>query len=158
MPAVLTETGFLTNSEEEMMMKTEDGQYNIASCIFRGFSNYKSKMESGTSSQPINNQQNTSTPPKKKEITDANSPYVFRVQFYSDDKKDENKFPGMRELFIEEASMNMFRYLSGQFDNYYDAETYLAKLKNEGHRSSFVVVYKNNNRISYSQYKAESGN
>ncbi len=157
MPAVLTETGFLTNSEEEMMMKTEDGQYNIAACIFRGFANYKQKMESQAPAElKVIQKQQVVDVENRSEPTEATTPYVFRVQFYSDKTKDENRFPGMADLYLEDGGNSMYRYLSGRFTNYFDAETYLSKLKYEGHRTAFVVVYKNSIRITYAQYKSET--
>jgi len=45
MPAVLIETGFLSNWSEEQYLKTDAGQSHIASAIFRAFRDYKEEME-----------------------------------------------------------------------------------------------------------------
>ena len=42
MPAVIVETGFLTNKTEEKYLNTEDGQTYIASGIYRGLKKYMS--------------------------------------------------------------------------------------------------------------------
>ncbi len=46
MPSVLIETGFLSNSNEEKFLITEEGQNLIASGIYRAFKEYKSEVES----------------------------------------------------------------------------------------------------------------
>lgn len=46
MPSVLVETGFLTNSQEEKFLASENGQDLIASGIYRAFKAYKSEVES----------------------------------------------------------------------------------------------------------------
>jgi len=46
MPSVLVEAGFLSNSEEEKFLNTDDGQDLIASGIYRAFKDYKSEVES----------------------------------------------------------------------------------------------------------------
>lgn len=46
MPAILVETGFLTNREEEKYMVKEESQYMLASAVYRAFKNYKEELES----------------------------------------------------------------------------------------------------------------
>lgn len=46
MPSVLIEAGFLSNSEEEKFLMTENGQDLMASGIYRAFKEYKSEVES----------------------------------------------------------------------------------------------------------------
>jgi N-acetylmuramoyl-L-alanine amidase len=46
MPSVLIETGFLSNSKEEMFLASDNGQDLIASAIYRAFKEYKAEIES----------------------------------------------------------------------------------------------------------------
>lgn len=46
MPAVLIETGFLSNSPEEKYLRLDEGQSLIASAIYRAFKEYKQSVES----------------------------------------------------------------------------------------------------------------
>ena len=48
MPSVLTEIGFISNPAEEAFMNTEEGQAQIAICLFNAFMNFKASEE-GTS-------------------------------------------------------------------------------------------------------------
>jgi N-acetylmuramoyl-L-alanine amidase len=45
-PSVLVETGFLSNSKEEVFLTSENGQDLIASGIYRAFKEYKNQIES----------------------------------------------------------------------------------------------------------------
>jgi N-acetylmuramoyl-L-alanine amidase len=46
MPAILVETGFITNHEDERYLNSEKGQQEIAECIARAVRRYKEEMES----------------------------------------------------------------------------------------------------------------
>jgi len=164
MPAVLTETGFLTNSEEESYMKTDEGQMQIAYDIFSGFRAYKEKIEKNTpqgNSSLVNDNMNMSTNSviSKSPIAlyDPNAPYTFRIQFQSLNDSVPYQFMEMDAVMIEKSFTNTYRYLTGKFSMYLDAETYLAKVKLLGYHNAFIVVYKDGRRIPFSQYKAETG-
>lgn len=45
MPAVLTEIGFISNPEEEAYMNSENGQKEIADCLFKAILTYKKQLE-----------------------------------------------------------------------------------------------------------------
>ena len=53
MPSVLTETGFITNPEEEKFLNSKEGQDKIASSIFRACSEYIADIESKSSKFPV---------------------------------------------------------------------------------------------------------
>jgi N-acetylmuramoyl-L-alanine amidase len=45
MPAILIETGFLTNTTEEKYLHSDEGQDNIALSVYKAFSDYKQQIE-----------------------------------------------------------------------------------------------------------------
>ncbi len=47
MPAVLVETGFVSNSEEAALLASESGQEATARAVFRAVSAYKERYERG---------------------------------------------------------------------------------------------------------------
>jgi len=49
MPSILIELGFLTNKDEEDFLNSENGRIVMASAIFRGFKEYKERVEGGAS-------------------------------------------------------------------------------------------------------------
>ncbi len=48
MPAALVEIGYITNPDDERFMMSNAGQDKIARSIFKGFQNYKNKLEAKT--------------------------------------------------------------------------------------------------------------
>jgi len=52
MPAVLVETGFITNYNDERYLASEKGQQEIAECIARAVKRYKEQVEKGNISNP----------------------------------------------------------------------------------------------------------
>jgi N-acetylmuramoyl-L-alanine amidase len=49
MPGVLTEIGFINNPEEERYLNSEEGQHQIAMCLYRAIRSYKNDIEKGKS-------------------------------------------------------------------------------------------------------------
>lgn len=45
MPSVLVEVGYITNSEEEKYLQSEEGKYEVASAIYRALRDYKEETE-----------------------------------------------------------------------------------------------------------------
>ena len=54
MPAVLIETGFLTNRTEEEYVASEEGQAQLAQAIFEAFETYKQQVEGAVAEQKSN--------------------------------------------------------------------------------------------------------
>jgi N-acetylmuramoyl-L-alanine amidase len=52
MPAVLVETGFITNYNDERYLNSEKGQQEIAECIARAIKEYKKQLEKGNITTP----------------------------------------------------------------------------------------------------------
>ena len=53
MPAILVETGFITNHDDERYLNSEKGQQEIAECITRAVKKYKDQLENGKVNNPI---------------------------------------------------------------------------------------------------------
>lgn len=73
MPAILVETGFITNHDDERYLNSEKGQQEIAECIARAVKRYKEEMESskgnGTGTNADKDTMNTQ---EKKVLEEAN--------------------------------------------------------------------------------------
>jgi N-acetylmuramoyl-L-alanine amidase len=53
MPAILVETGFITNHDDERYLNSEKGQQEIAECITKAVKRYKEQLEKGNISTPV---------------------------------------------------------------------------------------------------------
>jgi N-acetylmuramoyl-L-alanine amidase len=111
MPGILIETGFITNSEEERFLLSEEGQALIASAIYRAVKNYKHAVEDQSR--------------KKKTEHDI----VFKVQIAYSGKKLEPSpanFKGIKNVERVQDG-RYFRYFTGNARTYEE----IAKLQKE---------------------------
>lgn len=161
MPAVLIETGFLTNKEEETFLANKTNQDKMAGAFFSAFSKYKSKMEG--SEEVVLDQfkdktletealVNPSNEIKESKIENSseNTAIIFSVQIETSDKKiplTASKFKGL-EVF-EYKQDNFFKYAVGNFENNFnDANSYKNDLREKGFQHAFVIAFKNGERIN----------
>lgn len=145
MPSVLTETGFITNPEEEKYLNSKQGQEYIASAIFRACRDYIADIErkSGISAVP------DSTPKLVPEISTpvpaAPDGLQFMVQVATSAVKTAVKpenFKGIKDI-VELGSADRFRYASGIFDEYDEAVQHRKKLESI-FPDAFVIAVKDN--------------
>jgi len=166
MPAVLIETGFLTNAEEEKFLNSDAGQDKIASGIFRAFSAYKAEMEGTEVSPDLIVQTDSKEEPKKtvqaKGVTpDAYGQGVeFRVQFlaakelYPSGHASLKGAENMPVTWVQENGW--YKYRSGPFSNYSEAQTRLQELKKAGYPDAFLIAHHNGERMDVQEARSLS--
>ncbi len=66
MPAILIETGYLTNDTEEAFLASDEGRDQMATSIFRAFSDYKAQLEGQIAPKPIKQPKQSPKTPQKK--------------------------------------------------------------------------------------------
>jgi N-acetylmuramoyl-L-alanine amidase len=170
MPAVLIETGFLTNASEEKFLNSSEGQDQIAAGIFRAVSDYKKEVEKTSSNlqntppvktttevkeTPAVTTINTNTSPPKETVvttpTTVNSNTInYRVQLMVSSRnlnKYSKEFKLVDNLITETLKANLFRYSAGPFNTREGAEAALVKLKKAGFPDAFITVYKGNEKV-----------
>ncbi len=149
MPAVLIETGFLTNRTEEKFIASEEGQNQMAQAIFEAFVQYKTQME-GTGKQTA--AANGKTTPPKSETKPKTEPKpvpvsapvkgAFRIHLLDwPSRLDLNS--GQLALLVdvkEEKAEKNYRYFVGNFATRAEAEKELAEIKILGFRTASVVA------------------
>jgi N-acetylmuramoyl-L-alanine amidase len=150
MPAILVETGFISNAEEEKYLMTDYGQSIIASAIYRAFRDYKNEIEKKSSTQK-------QISPGSKNTNTASS-VVFRVQIKtsSDKLKDGSRalyeFTGVKEHFIK----GIYKYYVGETSDFNE----ILKMQTEVRKKvpdAFVVAFKNDQPISINEAMKEIG-
>jgi N-acetylmuramoyl-L-alanine amidase len=145
MPSVLTETGFITNPDEERYLNSKEGQNNLASSLYRACRDYINEIDSKSGISAVKNQISDT---KDTGIVKTSSPdagLVYMVQISASSQKTEIKpenFNGLKNV-VEINTEDRFRYTSGKFTEYSEAVTYRKKLA-AIYPDAFVIAVKNN--------------
>jgi N-acetylmuramoyl-L-alanine amidase len=151
MPAVLIETGFLTNTEEETFLANTVNQDKMAGAFFDAFRKYKAKMENVKFDESIEitahtTNENTS---KDEKLKIDSEQIFFKVQIETSDSKiplSSSKFKGLD--VYEYKQDNLFKYAVGNFENNFEeANVYKNELRNKGFPHAFVIAIQNGERI-----------
>jgi N-acetylmuramoyl-L-alanine amidase len=162
MPAVLIESGYLTNSSEEGFLLSEDGRDLMATSIFHAFEDYKSHMEGNvpapaakhnsgqkpvakTTPAPKENvappkKTTTATPVGNTQKT-AQSTGKCRIWLMSWPKKMDTKSGqlGLLGNVREEYQDDAYQYYAEGFANCNDAEKMLPEVLNLGFKKAKIV-------------------
>jgi N-acetylmuramoyl-L-alanine amidase len=162
MPAILVETGFISNPTEEKYLMTDYGQSIIASAIFRAFRDYKNRIEKNSKYVPVSvqksNTKKQNVPVNTTNYTKAETGIVFRVQI----KSSVNRIPAGSPEFKGLKNVKEINY-KGIYKYYYgatDSFNEVLKIQTEVRKKipdAFVVSFKNGKRIPLDQALKETG-
>ena len=167
MPSVLIETGFLTHKEEEEFLRKPVNQQKMANSIFKAFQEYKSEIE-GVNTLIVDAQEikdlkdsivevvNDTLLVEEKEVeVDLTDKYIFKVQIETSKtriKLDDRRFKG--EDVSEYKQHQLFKYTVGEYVMDIQSALVLRKeMLEKGFNSSFVVAFKNGERVSITEAK-----
>jgi N-acetylmuramoyl-L-alanine amidase len=152
MPAVLVETGFISNPAEEKFLNSKEGQDYLASSIFRACRDYLNSIDSKSG---ISYEQNQS-PDQETDTTGApvsrSNEVVFMVQITTTTTKTEIKpenFKGLKDI-TEINAQDRFKYAAGSFKDYSDAAQYRKKIEG-AYPDAFVIAVKDNKILPLQQ-------
>jgi N-acetylmuramoyl-L-alanine amidase len=159
MPAVLVETGFLTNSNEEKVLNSKQGQDEVAEAIFKAFKTYKKELDgenvaksAGLLKPP------TSIISEERYAVNVNSVGVFefKVQLAAISNVENSNLAVLIEAkkveIIEENAVK--KVVSKGFKTYEEAVAAKQTWIEAGFTDAFVAVYKNGVRTTMTDYKA----
>jgi len=150
MPAVLIETGFITNAEEERYLNSGKGQDYIASAIFRACRDYMNEIDIKSGISTVReSEQAASKPPEA--LTSPDQP-LFMVQVATASARKEIKpenFRGIRDI-VELEAQDRFKYATGSFQEYSDAVKYRKKIESM-YPDAFVIAVKDNKILPLQQ-------
>jgi N-acetylmuramoyl-L-alanine amidase len=173
MPAVLIETGFATNKEEEKFLASESGETKMAESIFQAFANYKKETEGdkyGGMSKTYypssggdfkeddnkvtnnsNNTNNTQQEENKEDSETVNKDEVlYKVQFLS--SKSELDLSSKTFKSIKKVSFVLengwYKYMSGETNSLTSAKSIKSDLVNLGYKDAFIVSFKGTEKLT----------
>lgn len=131
MPSILVETGFITNTAEEIFLNSESGQNIIASAIYRAVKKYKYETE------------------HQNEKFTAKKDIIFKIQLAFSSKKidtNPNNFKGIKNVECVEDGI-YYRYFTGNTKSY----NKIAKLQKEVQKKipeAYVIAFNNGKLIT----------
>ncbi len=161
MPAVLIETGFITNPDEEKYLMSDYGQDIIASAIYRAFKQYKTRIEENSNFVLANQEKEEETgqsvatgesiEDRQTEKPADPGQLIFLVQIASSKNlvpTDPSAFKGYEGVRVFEKG-RWYKYAIGEKMNYHEALEECKSVQ-EDFPGAFVIAVKNNEIISLS--------
>lgn len=167
MPSILIELGFISNSTEEKLLASSNGQEKLVKGIFEGFCNYyeeykKTKLDDKKESkpvinevtEPVTNNESAETPIITEEqtapqnnITEEKPLPVFKVQILTSDKKlkvGDSRFKGEKVDYYYEN--RMYKYTCGASTDRNEIERLRRRLAKK-FKGAFVIAFINDKRV-----------
>lgn len=137
MPAILVESGFMTNKTEEAYLNSDRGQDLIASAIFRGFRDYVGKKHKISMRKPGESK------PAKKEGP------VWKIQIMASTGPVSLENPDFKAIgtTIEEVKITNstspfnYKYYVGSFSDKRDAKKLLKAVKETRFKDAYLVKF-----------------
>lgn len=159
MPSILVELGFITNSADENVIASKEGQRRLAKGIFEGFSNFYLTYHKGNGSKPKNIEADESVdgveqpaepkqPAKSKQAASKESGKpLFKVQILTSGKKlgsKDKRLKGVKASYYVEKGT--YKYTYGESEDY---NLILKKRKeiSSKFKEAFIVAFMNGKRM-----------
>ena len=164
MPAILVETGYISNTSEEKYLMTDYGQSIIASAIFRAFRDYKNEIEKNSKYIPAGKTNNVAKTNLSKgklssqKKTNTETGIIFRVQIKSSTNripKGSKEFKGLKNV-KEINYKGVYKYYYGATESFNEILKVQAEVRKKI-PDAFVVSFKNGERIPLNQALKEIG-
>ncbi len=151
MPSILVELGFITNSKDENLIASKEGQKKLAKGIFEGFSKYyeiygQKKEKSNNKPAVKTNKSKTNTAVPQKEVS-KDKP-VFKLQIFASSSKlapGDKRFKGEKAQYYTENGV--YKYTIGESNSYEEIQQ-IKKNLSEKFKEAFVVAFLNGKKIN----------
>lgn len=181
MPAVLIETGFISNVKEEKLLNSEYGQNNIALSIYKAVRDYKASVEKSNQPLPDPETNLASTdieptqesaedlsgtavdeaqPPKSQKEESSGNQVVFKVQFMLSDIKvntSGRQYDGVPDIGYY-RHQGYYKYTAGNEASFDKAMKIRNTLVQKGYKDAFVVAFLKGERIDINKARAMTAN
>lgn len=149
MPSILVELGFITNSNDENVISSKDGQKKLAKGIFEGFSKYyeiygKAKEKKCESSEVTNTKEAKNNVEKK---SAAGVP-VFKVQILASASKlakNDKRLQGVSAGYYTENGM--YKYTYGETTSYSEIQEIKKQISTK-FKEAFIVAFIDGKKVN----------
>lgn len=142
MPSVLVELGFLTNNREGRYLNSKKGQLEMSKSITEAILKYKNSIDLNTV-----NEVSAKDLVEESELEFEN--ITFKVQIAASSRKLEPKpynFKGLSDI-SRISQGNIYKYYFGNTSDYNQAKALVKEAKAKGYATSFVVAFKDGNKV-----------
>ena len=158
MPSILVELGFISNSKDENLIASKEGQEKLAKGIFNGFSEYyrlygkgkeTKKANDAPTPKPAEKRGNSDTPKKENAAKDDRP--VFKIQIMASEsqlKSNDKRFKGLNADYYKENGV--YKYTYGESEDYNE----ILKLKKQiadKFKDAFVIAFLNGKKTDTRQ-------
>ena len=153
MPSVLVEVGFLTNNEEGAFLNSNSGKNKMANAITDAIRNYKESINLNTLESVAQNHPAGNTSEKGNNKSDIYKDITFKVQLAAGSKKLDTKpynFKGLTDISRAKEG-KLYKYYYGATSNYLKIQELHREAKKKGFSSSYIVAFRNNNKITVNE-------
>ncbi len=151
MPSVLIEVGFLTNKQEGPYLNSPAGQKKMAEAITTAIVDYSHSINLATLENLAGDLAVEVVPPAID--VDLYESVTFKVQLAASSKKIDPKssnFKGLSPVFREKED-KLYKYYYGATSSYSEAQKLQQQAKSQGFPSSYVVAFKEGNKITVNE-------
>ncbi|WP_431157878.1 N-acetylmuramoyl-L-alanine amidase family protein [Winogradskyella poriferorum] len=151
MPSVLVELGFISNKREGAYLNSKKGQLTMARSLKEAVISYKKELDQNVGSNISGFDLNNNDEPDETKYSFVD--VIFKVQIAASSKNLATKsynFNGLTDI-SKDKDGKLYKYYYGSTSDYDKVKSLLQEAKTKGYTSSFVVAYKNGQRVDVSE-------
>ena len=143
MPSILVELGFISNSKDESLIASKEGQEKLVKGIFNGFAEYYELYCKGKEAKKSEQKQESAKPNKE----NSGKP-VFKIQIMTTESKlpgNDKRLKGLKADYYEENGA--YKYTYGESEDYNE----ILRLKKQiagDFKDAFIIAFLNGEKIS----------
>ena len=146
MPSILVELGFISNSKDEGVIASKEGQEKLAKGIFNGFAEYYDLY--GKSKENRTSSKKNETAPQTTAITPVSDRPVFKIQIMASDSKLKSNDKRLKGLDADYYTENgVYKYTYGESEDNNEIQK-IKKQISDKFKDAFVIAFLNGEKIN----------
>ena len=146
MPSILVELGFISNSNDENLIASKEGQEKLARGVFNGFAEYYELYGKGKENKQGNKKTEASS--KESAVAPAGDRPVFKIQIMASDSKLKSNDKRLKGLDADYYTENgVYKYTYGESEDYNEIQK-IKKQISDKFKDAFVIAFLNGEKIN----------